>query len=67
MKLHPRYYIVNKARFEIDDAVWDIMGRSALTYLETMQILNGLTERLCMYAIRHERHPDDPDKKGDEE
>jgi hypothetical protein len=48
---------VSKALAEIDD----------LTHLELLDILNGIQGRWLKYALRAERHPNDPDKRADEE
>jgi hypothetical protein len=40
--------------------------KHGLTQGESMKFLLGQALNMNKYAIRHERHPDDPDKKGDE-
>lgn len=37
-----------------------------LTYGEWLQILGSEIAGISKYLIRHERHPDDPEKQGDE-
>lgn len=67
MKIHPRYWIVSKAENELSTALMDIQQKHELTFAETFKILGLMIERESKYAIREERHPDDLDKKGDEE
>lgn len=69
MKLHERVMPVAKIRNEIDKAVLDIISSKHpdLTYLELIAILNELQATYIKYAIRQERHPEDPDKRGGEE
>lgn len=67
MKLHERVLPVAKIRNEIDLAVLNIIGKyNDLTHLEMISILNDLQATWIKYAIRQERHPDDPEKRGGE-
>lgn len=66
MKLHPRSNIVQEARLEFDSFVLDLMKRYELTYGELFSMLGAKITDLAKYQVRSERHPDDPDKKGDE-
>lgn len=67
MKLHPRYQIVTAARHQIGDAVREAIKTHDLTYAELFSVLADVQHTWAKYAIRDERHPDDPDAKGDEE
>ncbi len=67
MKLHPRTPIVTKARLQLDNALWDMISHHQLTFVETLQILHELTAAQLKFMLRAERHPEDPNKKGDEE
>ncbi len=66
MKLHERTILVQTARREIKGAVWDLAMKHELTILETLQCVSAAVDEFLMYAIREERHPGDPEKKGDE-
>ena len=67
MKIHPRYYIVAKARCEIVTAFLTSSEKYELTFGEETRILSGIMDDLGRNCIRQERHPEDPDRKGDEE
>jgi hypothetical protein len=43
------------------------MQKYELTYAEIFSLLGEQVSRTSMYAIRTERHPNNPDKRGDEE
>jgi hypothetical protein len=66
MKLHPRSNIVQEARLEFDSFMLDLQRRYELTFGELFSMLGVKIADLAKYQIRSERHPDDPDKKGDE-
>ena len=66
MKLHPRLERVQKAKLKLNEAVWNVIKDYDLTYMEIIGILSDETRTVIKYGIRHERHPRDPDKKGDE-
>jgi hypothetical protein len=66
VRLHPRRAIVSKARIEIGAAVNDAIGKHDLTYAELFGILAEVMQSWAKYAVRDERHPGDPDAKGDE-
>jgi hypothetical protein len=59
--------VVEKASYELGDAVRRILTEHQLTDAEIQVILNRESAIWLKYAIRHERHPDDPGKRGDEE
>lgn len=61
MKLHPRTQLVNLAACDIQKAVLDIAMRDSLTFIELTGILTGCIQQASKYALRAERHPDDPD------
>jgi hypothetical protein len=66
MKLHPRSSIVTQARNEFETFLLDLRQKHELTYGELFSLLGGGIANLAKYQIRSERHPDDPDKRGDE-
>ncbi len=66
MKLHERLFIMQKARNEFDALLLELEQKHALTYGEMFSLLGHAVSNLAKYQIRGERHPDDPDKKGDE-
>ena len=69
IKLHPRYFIVRKASLDYGEVLSGFMkAHEDLTYVELVQILVEHIQNYCLkYMLRMERHPDDPEKKGDEE
>jgi hypothetical protein len=66
VRIHPRTRIVQRAEIEIGDAVSEAIERHDLTIIEVTQILASAQLHWLKYALRAERHPDDPDKGGDE-
>ena len=66
MKLHKRFYVVEKASEEMKEAYRKIVKKYDLTYGEGQKIFAELLASDAKYVIREERHPGDPDKKGDE-
>lgn len=67
MKLHERTMHVESARFDFSRMTLDWIEKHGLTYGEVVSILS---HELCIVAkmmIREERHPGDPDKRGDED
>lgn len=70
-KIHPRMDIVHEARRELDLALDEIVKKHKLTTGERLQVVNGVCSSfvaaVARSAIRHERHPDNPEKPGDEE
>jgi hypothetical protein len=64
--IHPRYFIVRKAAGELNEAMAKILKTHGLTFGEITSILAEEILIWNKYAIRHERHPDDSEKKGDE-
>ena len=49
-----------------DKFLLDLEQEHELTYGEVFSLLGHAIGNLAKYQIRSERHPDDPDKKGDE-
>lgn len=66
MKLHPRSSLVTQARLEFDKFLLDLEQKHELTYGELFALLGNSIANLAKYQIRSERHPDNPDNKGDE-
>lgn len=66
MRLHPRYHPMRKAACEVGAAVLKAVEDHDLTYGELISILAQETAMAAKYLVRIERHPDDPEKKGDE-
>lgn len=65
MKMHPRVMPWQRARNDISAAVSEAMKKHPdLTYIELFQIFNEITASWLKYALRDERHPNDPDKPG---
>ena len=67
MRLHPRYMIVKAAELEIQRALGEILQQHDITHTELLRILASLQLTWANYALRAERHPDNPDRKADEE
>jgi hypothetical protein len=66
MKLHPRYFIVNKASLEIRSKVMEIMSEHQLTSAEVIRIMLEAAADWMKYVVRAERHPDNMEKGADE-
>ena len=66
LKLHKRRDIVQKARGEFETFLLELEQKHALSYGEMFSLLGSAVANLTKYQIRAERHPDDPEKKGDE-
>ena len=67
MKLHKRTMLVQKAAAELDSLLIEWLERHDLTWLEAIQTLQIKSAYWMRYPLRSERHPDDPEKKADEE
>lgn len=67
MKIHPRYKVVNEAKIKFETFFLDLEKEYHLTFGEMFQIISSSMADLSKYLIRAERHPLDPEKKGDEE
>lgn len=62
MRLHPRVHIVQRAGLELSEFAAKLREERELTEVEYLGILNDEVARVLKYALRAERHPDDPDK-----
>ena len=67
MRIHPRTRIVQQAGLDLTGAMLKIIREHKLTDAEIQIVLNEEARSWLKYALRHERHPDDPEKRGDEE
>lgn len=66
IKLYPKTQEVNSAKLELGSFIHELESKYKLTYGEIIKILGSAIAREAKYLIRVERHPNDPDKKGDE-
>ena len=66
MKLHPRMVVVQQARHAFETFLLELETEHELTYGELFSMIGQAITNNAKYQIRAERHPDDPDKKGDE-
>jgi hypothetical protein len=67
VRLHKRTTIVQKARNEFETFLLELEQKHELTYGEVFSLLGNAIANLAKYQIRGERHPNDPDARGDEE
>lgn len=68
MRLHERVMPYQKARLDFAVMVVEFCDKHRdLTYLELLSVMNESVATQLKYAIREERHPDDPEKRGGEE
>lgn len=67
MKVHERFFIVQAAGIEFKRFFLQLEKDNDLTYGEMTQMLAVELANLAKYQIRSERHPENPDKQGDEE
>ena len=67
LRLHPRTRPVRKASGAFTDWLIGFQQEHELTDVELMQILTEGQQMVLKYALRAERHPDNPDRKADEE
>lgn len=67
LRLHRRTMQVQQAEADLGMTLVRFQGEHDLTDIEMARALTGQLERLLKYALRRERHPDDPDRKADEE
>ena len=65
---HHREKLVNEAELDLIKAYTDIIKQKDLTTAEVLRVVTNFVHRsignIAKYAIRHERHPDDPEKPG---
>ena len=66
MKIHERTLVVQKARHTFETFMLELEQEYGLSYGELFSLHGNAIANLAKYQIRGERHPDDPDKKGDE-
>jgi hypothetical protein len=66
MKLHARTHMVNQAHSEAGLALLEIWKKYDLTWGEIVAFHAAEQQSAARYIIRTERHPDDPEKRGDE-
>ena len=66
IKLHERTMHVQGAGVKIKQAILDAASDLDLTAIELARILQQEAMTWMTYALREERHPDDPEKKADE-
>lgn len=66
MKLHARTMFIQNARAELAILVTKWSKKHDLSIAEIVQLLLHVALEFQVYAIRDERHPGKPDKKGDE-
>jgi dsDNA-binding SOS-regulon protein len=66
IKLHPRTMVVQKAERDLHDRLSDVADEHDLSWTEMAIILGNLQTNALKYVLREERHPEDPDRKGDE-
>jgi len=59
--------LVQRAHGELAGLISEWWGKQDLTVIELVGILLQETQAIHKYALRAERHPDDPDRKADEE
>lgn len=67
MRLHPRYAIAKDAELQIGTAIGAAIREHDITYAELLVILAEQQRKWAVYLLRTERHPEDPDRKADEE
>lgn len=67
MKLHERYFVVRDAQNALLRAFLKIVEEKDLTAIEAAQIAHEVSGTPLIWALRDERHPDDPSRKSDEE
>jgi hypothetical protein len=66
VKLHPRTLPVQAARIAIEEATLGLAEKRGLTWIELARCLGEIQQTALKYALRAERHPDDPDARADE-
>jgi hypothetical protein len=58
---------VQKAENHLKRYLWEFQEEYALTDLELLRALIDAQQTVTKYMLRAERHPDDPERKADEE
>jgi hypothetical protein len=67
MKSHARTDIVRRAENELSGRMLDLVKAHRLTFAERFSILASLASDTAKYALRAERHPEDPSRPADVE
>lgn len=66
MEMHERSQKVLIAQTELAWIFSKYANENGLTFGEQIQMLGNMISNIVKYQIREERHPDDPDKGGDD-
>lgn len=66
IRLHPRTRTVEKAEADLHTYLSHLIEDRHLTWTEAALILARLQTGVLKYALRAERHPDNPERKADE-
>ena len=66
MKLHERFEPVRQAEIDLGSYLIGLEKKYNLTEWELIGMLLGEAMTIKKYAIRTERHPEDPARRGDE-
>jgi hypothetical protein len=67
LRLHPRTMPVQKAEAKLEQLLLEFQDEYDLTDIEMLRILIGRQMTITKYMLRAERHPEDPERKADEE
>ena len=68
LTLHPRAILYQKHRAEFNRLFCDFIKNRDITYTELLILLNESTSSMVLkYMLRSERHPEDTEKRADEE
>jgi hypothetical protein len=67
VRLHPRTLPVQRAGNAIRSELDRLQQEHDLTDIEMLRILLDHQHNLTKYMLRAERHPEDPERKADEE
>jgi hypothetical protein len=67
LRLHPRTMPVQRAEAAVAMAVATLQREWGLTDVEMLRALLAVQQGITRHMLRAERHPDDPERKADEE
>lgn len=67
LRLHSRTMPVEQAKAELGVTLARFQREHDLTDIEMLVALAAQQQQLLKYRLRQERHPDDPERKADEE
>lgn len=67
MRLHDRTLKCQGARIRISEALSKLQEEHELTDIEMLQALSQHQDTMLKYMLRAERHPDNPEKRADED